>query len=418
DAAGRPPLRRPRERQPRPADRSRRAPRGGPWRVHRHHDALGRRRRGAAARPRRARRGPRRGPRAGEPHPPPPGAGGSGAARGGRRHLQGLDGGRQLRGLPTRLGGGAVMDTARIEATIGEEYRFLVQERAGWSLAAGPQDLELVAHALRVLLHTGTLGDFREEYRALAACQHADGGWAPRSDEPASTVWVSAFCALMQLRGNRILAEPALAASVRRAIDYFLATQEDDGRWVDPRWADLDTTSHPVSFFNVVLALGEGHRRAEVERAWRRGLAFILERQTADGGWYDADFHPSGVEITAHLIQDAVVADLVIDRRLGGAQESCAKGAAKLYEWQAQDGSWDGENVDHTMDCTRSLMVVARILNDSRAEEVIMRGLQWILTHKNEQGWGDFPGMETNLERTCDGLDTLLKYQTYRNAAS
>jgi hypothetical protein len=24
--------------------------------------------------------------------------------------------------------------------------------------------------------------------------------------------------------------------------------------------------------------------------------------------------------------------------------------------------------------------------------------------------------METNLERTCDGLDTLLKYKAYRNA--
>ena len=44
-----------------------------------------------------------------------------------------------------------------------------------------------------------------------------------------------------------------------------------------------------------------------------------------------------------------------------------------------------------------------------------MRGLRWILTHKNESGWGDFPGEETNLERTCDGLDTLLKYKAYRS---
>ena len=309
------------------------------------------------------------------------------------------------------------MDTERIEATIGEEYRFLVEERAGWSLAAGPQDLELVAHALRVLLHTGTLGDFRDEYRALAACQHADGGWAPRSDEPASTVWVSAFCALMQLRGNRILAEPVLAASVRRAIDYFLATQEDDGRWVDPRWADLDTTSHPVSFFNVVLALGEGHRRAEVERAWRRGLAFILERQTAEGGWHDADFHPSGVEITAHLIQDALVADLVLGERVPGIRDACRRGLACLRSWQAADGSWDEENVDHTMDSVRSSMVVSRILGDDPATTAaIERGLAWILRHKNAHGWGDFPGMETNLERTCDGIDTLCKYRAFVGA--
>ena len=67
------------------------------------------------------------------------------------------------------------------------------------------------------------------------------------------------------------------------------------------------------------------------------------------------------------------------------------------------------------MDSTRSLMVVSRILQDERAEEVIMRGLHWIVNNKNAQGWGDFPGEETNLERTCDGLDTLLKYKAYRS---
>ena len=307
------------------------------------------------------------------------------------------------------------MQLENIDQLLKSEYAFFSRQKNAWSLTAGPQDLELVAHALRVLLHAKTAPDFLSDYLALVDCQNADGGWSPFSADEESTVWVSAFCGLMLIRGNRLLGNERITRSVHRAIDYFLDTQKGDGHWVDPRWADLDTTSHPVSFFNVVLGLHEPHRRTDVLRSWERGGRFIIDNQSADGGWYDADFHPSGVEITAHLIQDAVVADLVIDRRLGGAQESCAKGAAKLYEWQAQDGSWDGENVDHTMDCTRSLMVVARILNDSRAEEVIMRGLQWILTHKNENGWGDFPGEETNLERTCDGLDTLLKYKAYRS---
>jgi hypothetical protein len=161
------------------------------------------------------------------------------------------------------------------------------------------------------------------------------------------------------------------------------------------------------------MALGESHRRAEVLRAWERGVRFILDHQSSDGGWYDTDFHPSGVEMTAHLIQDALVADLVIDNRVRGVRESCTKGAAKLYEWQAHDGSWDRENVDHTMDCIRSLMVVTRILGDMRGKETILRGLRWIIETKNPYGWGDFPNMETNLERTCDGLDALLKYQAY-----
>jgi squalene cyclase len=305
------------------------------------------------------------------------------------------------------------MQQEQITQLIRDEYAFFLRERSGWSLTAGPQDLELVAHALRVLLHARTAPDFLADYLALVDCQNTDGGWSPFSAEQESTVWVSAFCSLMLIRGNRMLGHERLTQSVRRAIDYFLATQHPDGRWVDPRWADLDTTSHPVSFFNVVMALGEPYRRPDIQRAWEQGVRFIIDHQSSDGGWYDNEFHPSGVEITAHLIQDALIADLVIENRVRGIRDACAKGAAKLYELQAADGSWDDENVDHTMDCTRSLMVVTRVLGDDHGREIITRGLQWIINVKNPQGWGDFPGMESNLERTCDGLDTLLKYQAY-----
>ncbi len=306
-------------------------------------------------------------------------------------------------------------DLRSVERIIREEYVYFVAERNGWSLAAGPQDLELVAHALRVLLHARVVPDFAGDFRALADIQHADGGWGQESTSTESAVWVSAFCGLMLIRGNRVLVDERIADSVRRAIDYFLGTQQGDGRWVDPRWADLDTTSHPVSFFDVCLALGEPHRSADVARAREGGLRFILDHQTADGGWYDADFHPSGVEITAHLIQDALVADLLLGDRVG-VRDACARGLACLRRWQAANGSWDDENVDHTMDCTRSSMVVAHLLDESASEASIQRGLEWILAAKNQHGWGDFPGMETNLERTCDGIDTLLKYTAYRDS--
>ena len=39
--------------------------------------------------------------------------------------------------------------------------------------------------------------------------------------------------------------------------------------------------------------------------------------------------------------------------------------------------------------------------------------MDWIMKNKNEQGWPDFPGMDTNLERTCDGIDTMLKFLVY-----
>jgi len=302
---------------------------------------------------------------------------------------------------------------AQAEQIIGHEFRYFVGEKPGWSLTAGPQELELVAHALRVLLHARVVPDFSDDFRALADIQHADGGWGQESISTESAVWVSAFCGLMLIRGNRVLADGRIAASVERAVDYFLDTQQRDGRWVDPRWADLDTTSHPVSFFDVCLALGESYRKTDVARAREAGSRFILDHQSDDGGWYDAEFHPSGVEITAHLIQDSLVADVALGDRIG-VRDACARGLACLRAWQADDGSWDDENVDHTMDCTRSSMVVARLLGESASEASIQRGIDWILANKNANGWGDFPGMETNLERTCDGLDTLLKYKAYR----
>ncbi len=315
-------------------------------------------------------------------------------------------------------------EAAALERLTRAEWDFLVRERAGWSLTAGPQDLELVAHALRCILHAGEAARFAEDFTALAAVQHPDGGFSSASHEGESAVWVSAFCGLMLIRANQVLRREPIARAVRRAIDYFLATQRDDGHWVDPRWADLDTTSHPVSFFNVVLALGESHRAAEVERSWRSGLRFILDAQAPDGGWYDPDFHPSGVEITAHLIQDALVADLLLGDRVGVAG-ACARGLAKLVRVQAPSGSWDEDNVDHTMDCVRSSMLVARLLAATHPGELealgaerdlrfIERGFAWILAAKNDAGWGDFPGTKTNLERSCDGVDTLLKMRAFR----
>jgi len=280
-------------------------------------------------------------------------------------------------------------EAGALERLTRAEWDYLVRERNGWSLTVGPQDLELVAHALRCILHVDETAARAEEFEALAAVQNADGGFAPESDHDESTVWVSAFCGLMLIRGNRILRRDGLAASVRRAIDYFLDTQKSDGRWTDPRWADLDTTSHPVSFFNVVLALGEDHRRADVERSWSAGLRFIIEAQAADGGWYDPDFHPSGIEITAHLIQDALIADVLLGNRAGVAS-ACARGMEKLVRDQAPGGSWDEENVDHTMDCVRSTMLVARLLESTAPRELdrlgeakslgfIEKGFAWIL---------------------------------------
>lgn len=307
-----------------------------------------------------------------------------------------------------------------VQSVIDAESQVFFAKRAEWSPTGGDKEWELVAHALRVLLDHGPtcVESNRHEFMAVADRRHQDGGWG--SGE-LSQVWISAFLGLMLIRANAVLNEKQLVSSVQRLIDFFLERQAADGRWQDlPIWTDLDATSHPVSFFNVVRATGEPYRVEAVTEAWEKGMRLILKQMAPDGGWYDPDFKSpspvvasgSPVEMTAHLIQDAVVADLLLYDRFQ-VKGSCQRAVHRLQAWQADDGSWDGGNVDHTMDATRSLMLVSRVIKEPSSLPVIERAIDWILSAKNPTGWGDFIGMESNLERLCDGMDTLLKYQAY-----
>ena len=63
------------------------------------------------------------------------------------------------------------MNLEHIDQLLKSEYAFFLREKKDWSLIAGPQDLELVAHALRVLLHARTTPDFLPDYLALVDYQ-------------------------------------------------------------------------------------------------------------------------------------------------------------------------------------------------------------------------------------------------------
>lgn len=308
------------------------------------------------------------------------------------------------------------MNSEKVIQLIESEHQFFNRVHDQWSLVAGPQDMELVAHALRVILHLGKAADSLPEYEALIRVQHEDGGWGRESNETESAAWVSAFCGLMLIRGNAVLQNPGIEESVWKAVRYFLNSQKGDGRWVDSEWGDLDTTSHPVSFFNVVLALGDSKMKEAVRQPWKKGLQFILDGQSKDGGWYDEKFHPSGVETTAHLGQDSLAASMSLPEGLP-VREALERALQWILNHQAEDGSWDGQNVDHTMDCTRSTLLISRLLQKETLCRVpLEKAIDWIVANKNPNGWPDFPGMETNLERSCDGLDLLLKFQAWNQS--
>jgi len=308
------------------------------------------------------------------------------------------------------------VNAENLVSLVESEYHFFTRMKDQWSLRSGPKDMELVAHALRVLLHMGEAAGELAEYQAVVKVQHDDGGWGRVSSELESAAWVSAFLGLMLIRANAILKNAQIEESIWKSIRYFLNAQKENGRWIDSEWGDLDTTSHPVSFFNVVLALGTPEMKEAVLEPWKNGLEFILKGQSEDGGWYDETFHPTGVETTAHLGQDSLAASMSLPEGLP-VKKALETSLAWILRNQAQEGSWDKQNMDHTMDCTRSTLLVSRLLNkEALVRPAMVKAIDWIVANKNSNGWPDFPGMETNLERTCDGLDLLLKYQAWNQS--
>jgi len=309
-----------------------------------------------------------------------------------------------------------------LDETISVETCHLLERRTDWSIRAGARDLELTAHALRVLLQLDRVAEETAEFVAVAEAQGPDGGWTSTLDRGPGAPWVSAFAALTCARAARVVADPRLARAVSRAVDFFLARQEPDGSWADPpTWTRLDATSHPLSFLHIARN-GVCPRTDEVDAARAAALRFILAGQDRDGAFREPEFRSptlvvasgSAVEMTAHILEDSLAGALSAASGPKPVREAAARAAGWLVTAQSADGSWDGGNVDHTMDATRALMLAQRVLPEIDAQGAIEGAMAWIVAVRNPRGWGDFPGRPTNLERVCDGLDTLVKYGVYR----
>ena len=85
------------------------------------------------------------------------------------------------------------MNAENLVSLVESEYHFFTRVKDQWSLTSGPKDMELVAHALRVLLHMGEASGELAQYQAVVKAQHDDGGWGRVSSELESAAWVSAF---------------------------------------------------------------------------------------------------------------------------------------------------------------------------------------------------------------------------------
>lgn len=301
-----------------------------------------------------------------------------------------------------------------IEKLIEVESASLLNRKKEWSLLHGAQDIEVVAHILRVILHIDKAKDLEDDFFELTKCQNGDGGWAPFSSDNKSEVWGSTFSAIMLIRANQLLNDNSITDSLNKFTDYLITNQKEDGLWTDPAWADIDAVSHPVQFLSLIFTLDNSELKEKARIPLERGIEFLLKNQDSDGGWSDSAFYKSCVCLTAHIIQDSLLPDLLISKRVPG--DVYKKGVDRLVELQASNGSWDNNDVDHTCDTLRSLMLATVMLDDYTPEKmdtIFEKGIKWVISVKNEEGWGDFPNEKSNIERTSDAIDTLIKYCHY-----
>jgi hypothetical protein len=297
---------------------------------------------------------------------------------------------------------------------INREWQYLDENKAGWSLQAGDsQDMEILEHVLRCILHMGITEEKAQDFIECVKVQNEDGGWSKVSHENKTSMWITTFVALKICRGNMIIQDPAIEKSIQRALAYVLSVQEEDGHWADPEWSHLDTTCSVTCFLTIYQVTHDQKDDDKINQARRRGFDYIANWQKDSGLWKDDTFHPAGIETTAHLMQYTLVPAYFMDK-IEFAGKMCMEAAASLVDEQAENGSWDNENTDHTMDACRNLMLVSDTFGQKEKYfPIIEKGVRWLIDIKNDQGWGDFPDEPSNIERSADGLDTLLKFRRY-----
>jgi squalene-hopene/tetraprenyl-beta-curcumene cyclase len=88
-----------------------------------------------------------------------------------------------------------------------------------------------------------------------------------------------------------------LSAPIRRAVAWLVERQNADGGWGedlrsydDPSWAGRGASTPSQTAWALLALLAAGERGESVER----GVAFLVARQRPDGGWDEPQFTGTG----------------------------------------------------------------------------------------------------------------------------
>jgi len=226
-----------------------------------------------------------------------------------------------------------------------------------------------------------------------------------------SSVWDTALAVHALADSGLSARDPALARALRWLLEREIRQGGDwsvkapgaaPGGWCfeyrNPFYPDCDDTAE------VLTALA-GSGSAAGEPAVRRGAAWLLAMQNADGGWgafdracdkeiltyvpfadHNALLDPSTADVTGRVL------DCLGRLGMGAAQPEVARGLAWLRAQQEEDGSWYGRwGCNYIYGTWLALRGLARYGEIAR-EPWCRKAAAWVVSCQNpDGGWGESP---------------------------
>jgi len=123
----------------------------------------------------------------------------------------------------------------------------------------------------------------------LARTQSRDGSWREGGNYGRYPVTMTALGALGLMAGGNTPVEGKYASNVRRAVDYLIASQQEDGFINRAGQAGRGMYGHGFAMLFLAEAYGmeqDPTRQARLKRVLEKGVKLIAKSQSGAGGWY------------------------------------------------------------------------------------------------------------------------------------
>jgi squalene-hopene/tetraprenyl-beta-curcumene cyclase len=231
---------------------------------------------------------------------------------------------------------------------------------------------------------------------------------------------------LLALMHARATDAKAQAACERRAVNWLLAMQSEDGGWaafdVDNNWAVLNKV--PFADHNAMLdptcpdITGRvveclSRRGMTNHEAVRRGAAYLIAAQEKDGSWYGR----WGVNYIYGTF--LAIRGLAASGASGG-RDAIVRGAAWLRSVQNADGGWGESCLSYSRDrfvaapsCASQTAwaVLGLLASGDRESAHVRRGIQYLLDRQTSDGqWPEEASTGTGFPNVF-----YLTYAMYRD---